>query len=262
MSETWTSSSPYSWELLADYAEGLLNPATADAIAAHLENHPIDSEIVAGIRGYLARDGATREGLEAWLETTYQRRTSDPKKSYSPPKIILWYKILSVAAAVAMLVVAGWWLWLQQNDLSWPQQANAWLQEEAYPAPTPSRSPSADTAEAWAQQAALAYEQQNWPQAMAWYDSLQTHYPTYDSLGVAFYGAVAALHSGSPTLTTAVTLQHLAEGQSSYRAPAAYYQVIFALLQDHTEEAHLLAIQALQAPEVYRRSVLEEVASE
>ncbi|HAA22757.1 MAG TPA: hypothetical protein DCP28_29810, partial [Cytophagales bacterium] len=103
MSETWKSSSEFSVELLTDYVEGFVDPATATRIQEHLAAHEEDAAVVEGIAMYLAENSGDREGLEAWLSRTLTAQEDQHTGTAPTPvrKLRPWY--LPMAARAALL---------------------------------------------------------------------------------------------------------------------------------------------------------------
>ncbi|NNE56376.1 MAG: hypothetical protein HKN32_10165 [Flavobacteriales bacterium] len=100
--------STYSTEILIDYVDGLLDPATEQRIKAALQGDEKSQAIVAGIQIFYEKEGRDRQALEEFLEAEpselMQPRSQSQEKGPKVRNLTPWIVRIAVAAAV---VVAG-----------------------------------------------------------------------------------------------------------------------------------------------------------
>ncbi|MEL6538684.1 MAG: zf-HC2 domain-containing protein, partial [Bacteroidota bacterium] len=266
MSETWKSSSAFSVELLTDYVEGLVDPATAARIETHLADHEDAAAVVEGIRAYLAENEGDLEQMNAWLSRTLVTQESTHQEAETTPVRKLRPRYLAIAASAAVLAfVVAWWLVQSGSSRSaeeWQQFAQAQLQSP-YPSPTVVRGGDTPTAfDSLRNTAANAFTNQQWNLAAQAYGSLLLQYPNEVNSADRFYLSLSELQSQVANESTEARLLSLATGESAYAAPARYYRVLYFLTQKDTNKAQSLAREALTASEVYQEKILREIADE
>lgn len=103
--------STISFELLLDYVEGLLHPATEEKVKQFLEEDEDYRTVVEGIQYYYQSQGASRSELEAYL-ADFQRRLVREQVPGKTRRLNL--RFLSIAAAVIGLVLS---VFLLRNEI-------------------------------------------------------------------------------------------------------------------------------------------------
>lgn len=183
----------YSFELLADYVDGLVDANTAASIERSIETDEETRSIVEGIRFFYESKSADREGLEEYLDDFADRLAQKVEAGPQRSSRGGFSSTFRIAAAVALLITAGY-LFLQLNG----QSGNPVIAqlEETYPGPVTTRSATPDITEAplfeTEQSATQAYNSGDYDRAAdLFYELIAAR---QDSDEWIFYGAISQLY--------------------------------------------------------------------
>ncbi len=111
MDDILDSKGHITFELLLDYADGILEPSQMDQIEEHIKNCELCVEVLEGARSYYEIYGKDREGLEKYLEETKKEILTsvddalEPQADASRKGYVLWRNIAKVAAIILLLLV-------------------------------------------------------------------------------------------------------------------------------------------------------------
>lgn len=289
----------YSFELLADFVDGLVDNATAKRIEAKIQEDEHTEAIVDGIRFFYENRLADREGLELYLEDFRKRLASrigesgmrDDNDEKTPtaaapiapdaiksatestmdsapirrnlkPKKSGPFKIYRVAAAILFLLAAGIVFWQTGSGDRTSKMIEAHL-ENPYPAPVNVRSGDENDEDVVYVEAAQAYASGDYVQAAAQFRELISAGDERPEL--AYYAGLSRLFSGDydKAVESLDDLESWYDAHPSieplYLQQARWYKSLALYRSGETSQAQKLLEQIATDESHYRRKEAAEL---
>lgn len=224
MDDILDSKGHINFELLLDYADGILEPSQMDQIEEHIKNCELCVEVLEGARSYYEIYGKDREGLENYLketkrdvlaavDDTLESEADEPKKNN-----VVWRNIAKVAALILLLLVPTL-LFLDKA-----KSADALLEtylEIPYNKPPITRGDLDSNMKFW-NQVAVQYEREDYESAIV---SLESIIRRKETVSMAhFYSGLCYLYLEHPIPEKAIPhFKKVVETENSFTEQGLWY---------------------------------------